>query len=115
MTPGASAHSFNGMATELAHLREAGFPVAPGFVAAAATGVVRTSADDPDHIVIECGGRYVVDKMLLGIVSFTPVIDKRDARRVADLGRSVEHHYRAPQEVEWAIDERDRLWLLRVR
>jgi phosphoenolpyruvate synthase/pyruvate phosphate dikinase len=93
-------------------------------IAAAKPGVmftVDTATRDPDRIVIEARGaspnRYVVDKLLLGIVErgHDGDIDAREARLVADLGRSVEHHYRRPQEIEWAFDEHGHLWLLHAR
>jgi phosphoenolpyruvate synthase/pyruvate phosphate dikinase len=98
-------------------------------IAAAAAGVMFTvdpATGNQDHLVIETAAgagtsgevspdRYVVDKMLLGIVTreaHVPVLDDRQIRLVADLGRSVEHRCGAPQAIEWAIDESGRPWLL---
>jgi rifampicin phosphotransferase len=43
-----------------------------------------------------------------------PVLDPGQARAVAELARRVDHRYRRPQDIEWAI-EGDRLVLLQAR
>ena len=87
--------------------------------------------------------RYVVDKPLLAITArevrrkelsidatagggtarralgdaeaMSPVLDDAEVREVADLGKRVERHYRAPQDTEWASDAGGRLWILQAR
>ncbi|WP_426513049.1 PEP/pyruvate-binding domain-containing protein [Dactylosporangium sp. McL0621] len=44
-----------------------------------------------------------------------PVLTAAQARAVAALARQVADRYGQPQDVEWAIDQRDRLWLLQAR
>jgi pyruvate, water dikinase len=87
--------------------------------------------------------RYVVDKPLLAITArevrrnelsidatagggtarrtlgdaeaMSPALDDAEVREVADLGKRVERHYRAPQDTEWAYDAGGRLWILQAR
>ena len=87
--------------------------------------------------------RYVVDKLLLAVTArevrrkelaidaatgggtsrralgddeaTRPVLSDDEVREVADLGRRVERHYRAPQDTEWAYDASGRLWILQAR
>jgi pyruvate,water dikinase len=42
-------------------------------------------------------------------------LDETDAGRVAGLAWSLEQRFGEPQDVEWALDERDRLWVLQAR
>jgi pyruvate,water dikinase len=44
-----------------------------------------------------------------------PALSEQEIRDVADLGRRVEEHYGAPQDMEWAYDPEGRLWLLQSR
>jgi pyruvate,water dikinase len=44
-----------------------------------------------------------------------PVLSDDEVRAVADLGRQVERHYRAPQDTEWAYDASGSLWILQAR
>jgi pyruvate,water dikinase len=37
------------------------------------------------------------------------------ARRLADAGLLIERHFKKPQDVEWALDDRDRLFILQTR
>lgn len=45
----------------------------------------------------------------------TAVLTAGQARAVAALARQAEERYRAPQDVEWAIDRAGKLWLLQAR
>jgi pyruvate,water dikinase len=44
-----------------------------------------------------------------------PTLTDEQARRVAELARQAENHFDAPQDIEWAFDEADRLHLLQSR
>jgi pyruvate,water dikinase len=44
-----------------------------------------------------------------------PVLTAGQAQAIADLGHQVGERYRGPQDIEWAIDQRGRLWLLQAR
>jgi phosphoenolpyruvate synthase/pyruvate phosphate dikinase len=102
-------------------------------VTATRAGVMFTSdpaTGNPDAVVIEAvpgldelvpsrsvpTDRYVVDKLVLGIVARDGLgLDDEKLRRLADLGRSVEHHYCTPQEIDWAFEADGSLWLLQSR
>ncbi|NLT06069.1 MAG: phosphoenolpyruvate synthase, partial [Solirubrobacterales bacterium] len=44
-----------------------------------------------------------------------PVLDDREIRLLADLGRRIESHYGAPQDTEWAFDGDGQAWILQSR
>jgi pyruvate,water dikinase len=44
-----------------------------------------------------------------------PVLSDDEVRAVAELGRRIEQHYRAPQDTEWAFDPEGKLWILQSR
>ena len=44
-----------------------------------------------------------------------PTLTDEQARRVAELARQAKNHFDAPQDIEWAFDEADRLHLLQSR
>ena len=44
-----------------------------------------------------------------------PVLGDEEARSIAELGKRIEAHYGAPQDTEWAIDARGRVWMLQSR
>ncbi|WP_090824059.1 PEP/pyruvate-binding domain-containing protein [Arthrobacter sp. yr096] len=44
-----------------------------------------------------------------------PCLSDQQVRALAELGRSVEKHYGAPQDTEWAIDDAGKLWLTQAR
>jgi phosphohistidine swiveling domain-containing protein len=100
----------------------------PGLGEAVVSGAV-----NPDHVVVEGDGRIVEhrlgDKALevraragggteqvvtAGGAARTSLTDGQIAALVA-IGRRVEAHYRAPQDIEWAIDGDGTLWLTQSR
>ncbi|MGV3760181.1 MAG: PEP/pyruvate-binding domain-containing protein, partial [Actinomycetota bacterium] len=89
-------------------------------------------AGDRRHVVVEvvCGspdalvsGRATAAHLVLGrhgrLVSQTAAgphpLRGRHRRRLAHLARAAELAFGGPQDVEWALDEADRLWLLQAR
>ncbi|HEX7059834.1 MAG TPA: phosphoenolpyruvate synthase [Solirubrobacterales bacterium] len=44
-----------------------------------------------------------------------PVLGDEEARSIAELGKRIEAHYKAPQDTEWAIDARGKVWMLQSR
>ena len=44
-----------------------------------------------------------------------PLLSNGDSRRLANLAASVNRAFGGPQDVEWAVDRDDRLWLLQSR
>jgi pyruvate,water dikinase len=44
-----------------------------------------------------------------------PVLGDEEARSIAELGKRIEAHYGVPQDTEWAIDARGKVWMLQSR
>jgi pyruvate,water dikinase len=44
-----------------------------------------------------------------------PSIDDRSAQGLAEYGMRMEDHFRAPQDIEWAMDENGVIWILQTR
>jgi pyruvate,water dikinase len=44
-----------------------------------------------------------------------PVLSDDEVKRIAKLGIRIEAHYSAPQDTEWAIDDRGAIWMLQSR
>ncbi|HEY4421439.1 MAG TPA: PEP/pyruvate-binding domain-containing protein [Pseudonocardia sp.] len=100
----------------------------PGLGEAVVSGAV-----NPDHIVVEDDGRVVEHRLGDKAVEVRPlagggteqVVRADGAARssltdaqitaLVTLGRHVEAHYRAPQDIEWAIDGDGTLWLTQSR
>jgi pyruvate,water dikinase len=47
--------------------------------------------------------------------SLRPVLSDEEVLSLARLGRSIEEHYGAPQDTEWAFDHQGTLWMLQSR
>ena len=70
---------------------------------------VVSGAVTPDHYVIDRAGECKRNR-----VTRRPVLDTEDLRRLADLGRRLEVHFGAPQDIEWAVAD-GTLYLLQSR
>jgi pyruvate,water dikinase len=44
-----------------------------------------------------------------------PVLSDKEITRLAKYGVQIENHYRVPQDIEWALDERGRIFILQAR
>jgi rifampicin phosphotransferase len=97
----------------------------PGLGEAVVSGAV-----NPDHIVVDAGGVHVTpgDKAVQvrplpgGGVERVAVtgpagacLTEAQATALADLGRRVEAHFGAPQDIEWALDTDGEIWLTQAR
>jgi pyruvate,water dikinase len=97
----------------------------PGLGEAVVSGAV-----NPDHIVVDAGGVHVTpgDKAMQvralpgGGTEQVAVAATDDAclsddqaTALAELGRRVEAHFGAPQDIEWAVDADGELWLTQAR
>lgn len=100
----------------------------PGLGEAVVSGAV-----NPDHFVVEATGaileRRLGDKRVAihalpgGGTERTarpahaelPCLDDGTIRDLTVLGQRVEAHYRAPQDIEWAVDAARKLWLTQAR
>ncbi|HLU53963.1 MAG TPA: PEP/pyruvate-binding domain-containing protein [Pseudonocardia sp.] len=98
---------------------------APGLGEAVVSGAV-----NPDHVVVDAEGVHVTpgDKAVQvrplpgGGVEHVPVaaaeepcLTEEQATALAAIGRRVEAHFGAPQDVEWAIDADGEPWLTQAR
>jgi rifampicin phosphotransferase len=75
---------------------------APGLGDAVVSGAV-----DPDHWVVD--GRAITAGPAGGCLT------DRQVRELVALGRRVEAHFGAPQDIEWALDGEGTLWLTQSR
>jgi pyruvate,water dikinase len=75
---------------------------APGLGDAVVSGAV-----DPDHWVVD--GRTITASPAGGCLT------DRQVRELVELGRRVEAHFGAPQDIEWALDGEGTLWLTQSR
>nr|WP_200890926.1 PEP/pyruvate-binding domain-containing protein [Arthrobacter sp. SPG23] len=107
---------------------EAVIDASPGLGEAVVSGAV-----NPDHFVVDSATREILERRpgdkgiairpLTGggteriMLAPDPAPSLSDARirALAALGSRVELHYRAPQDIEWAIDAADKLWLVQSR
>ncbi|HEX3260713.1 MAG TPA: PEP/pyruvate-binding domain-containing protein [Pseudonocardia sp.] len=77
--------------------------------AAAGLGdAVVSGAVDPDHWVVD--GRAITSGPAAG-----GCLTDRQVRDLVELGRRVEAHFGAPQDIEWALDGEGTLWLTQSR
>ncbi|CAM3701606.1 PEP/pyruvate-binding domain-containing protein [Smaragdicoccus niigatensis] len=93
---------------------------------------VVSGAVNPDHFVVADGGdivdRRLGDKKVVvralpgggtetvtGVGVTEPALDDVTVRELALLGRQVEAHFGAPQDIEWALDGDGCLWLTQSR
>lgn len=44
-----------------------------------------------------------------------PSLQERHLHTLADWGVRIEEHFKAPQDIEWVLDESDRLWIVQSR
>ncbi len=44
-----------------------------------------------------------------------PVLSDETITRLAQYGVQIENHYKSPQDIEWAVDERNRIFILQAR
>ncbi|MCE5289402.1 MAG: phosphoenolpyruvate synthase [Nocardiaceae bacterium] len=93
---------------------------------------VVSGAVNPDHIVVADGGEIVEHRIgnkkvvvralpgggtetVTGVDVTEPALDDVTVRQLALLGRQVEAHFGAPQDIEWALDGDGHLWLTQSR
>ncbi|MGC9027032.1 MAG: PEP/pyruvate-binding domain-containing protein [bacterium] len=44
-----------------------------------------------------------------------PCIDEKTVKLLSEISLKIERHYGSPQDIEWAIDDKDRLYILQTR
>jgi rifampicin phosphotransferase len=101
----------------------------PGLGEAVVSGAV-----NPDHFVVNSIERKLVSRRLgdkrvmitsvpgggtvhheLADQSSQVCLDDEQVLQLADLGQQVQHHYRTPQDTEWALDSAGQFWLTQAR
>jgi pyruvate,water dikinase len=110
-------------------LRQAVIDASPGLGEAVVSGAV-----NPDHFLVDTATGAFVERRLgdkrmavratagggtqrveLDSGANEASLSDEQVRALAALGSRVEAHYGAPQDIEWAIDGEDGLWLLQAR
>jgi pyruvate,water dikinase len=89
----------------------------------------------PDEYVVEKGTCKILEKQVVkkkrqivsdekGGTKWIPVprgmqdksvLPDEEITRLAQYGVQIENHYRAPQDIEWAVDDRGRIFILQAR
>ncbi|MGH4012391.1 MAG: PEP/pyruvate-binding domain-containing protein [Pseudonocardiaceae bacterium] len=100
----------------------------PGLGAAVVSGAV-----NPDHFVVDSGGRIVerglgdkrvlvrsrlgggTEQVTLPAEAGKPCLSDAQIRDLTALGQRVQQHYGAPQDIEWALDSAGVWWLTQAR
>ncbi len=101
----------------------------PGLGEAVVSGLV-----NPDHFVVDLGTNAVVERRLgdkrviirevagggtervdADGSADQPCLDDDRLVELAQLGHRVQDHYGAPQDIEWALADRDQIWLTQSR
>lgn len=64
---------------------------------------------------------FIIDKESLEVKSKDLQKDNEQSitdeniKKLVELGKSIEDHYRSPQDIEWAIDKQGEIWILQSR
>ncbi|MCW5979802.1 MAG: hypothetical protein KIT09_17105 [Bryobacteraceae bacterium] len=76
--------------------------------------IERQVVEKPDQLVAQAGGGLARADVPGDSAAAAAVAD-RHLRTLAQWGVRLEQHFGAPQDVEWALDRDDRLWILQSR
>ena len=71
-------------------------------------------APKPEEITLNPGGG-VVRRPIDGERAAEPSLEPAAIAELARMAVAIEKHFRAPQDVEWVLDERGDLWILQTR
>ena len=71
-----------------------------------------SGAVDPDHYVVDTATREVLERRA---IAAQPVLSEPELLDLAALGDRVEAHFGAPQDIEFALDQSRKLWLVQSR
>jgi len=74
----------------------------------------RSLVEKPDMLVAEAGGG-LVHRPLEAELRSGPSLGDNELVTLAEWGVRIEQHFRKPQDVEWALDEAGKLWILQAR
>lgn len=78
------------------------------------TVVERSIANKDEILVAEAAGGLSRRALEPGL-NVAPSLGEHELDRLAEWGVRLEEHFRKPQDVEWALDESGKLWILQVR
>ena len=68
----------------------------------------------PEQLVLQRGGG-VAQAALEDAAAETPSLTDQELATLAGYGAALEEHFKAPQDVEWAVDETGKCWILQTR
>ncbi len=77
--------------------------------------IVRQQLAHKDSKVAGRAGGGIDRVAVAGDESDAPSLSADQLARLADYGLQLEKHFRAPQDIEWAVDENDEIWILQSR
>jgi pyruvate, water dikinase len=66
------------------------------------------------EVVLEAGGG-VARRPLAGLEADAPSLEPEHLQTLAEWGVRIEKYFRAPQDIEWALDEAGKIWILQTR
>ncbi len=67
----------------------------------------------PDNFIVDKSNMEITNKNLQKVDQ--PAISDENIIKLAELGRKIEKHYGSPQDIEWAIDNQNKIWILQSR
>ncbi|HBQ50965.1 hypothetical protein A3B42_00540 [Candidatus Daviesbacteria bacterium RIFCSPLOWO2_01_FULL_38_10] len=65
----------------------------------------------PDNFVVDKESGEINSKDLQG----EQTIDDEVVKKLVELGKKIEGYFGSPQDIEWAIDKQDKIWILQSR
>ncbi len=66
----------------------------------------------PDNFIVDKETLEIKNKDLSGDKQ---TISDEDVKKLVELGKKIEDHYGKPQDIEWAIDNQNEIWILQSR
>lgn len=67
----------------------------------------------PDNFIIDKESRDIKSKDLQNSEGQT--IPDDIIKQLVELGKKIEFHYGNPQDIEWAVDDQNKIWILQSR
>ncbi len=77
--------------------------------------VVERTVAAKDVMLVNLPGGGVVEERVPPELVHAPCLDEAQIGELMGWAETLENHYGKPQDVEWALDHEDRLWLLQSR
>lgn len=67
----------------------------------------------PDNFIVDKDSLEIKNKDLQRISKQS--ISDENIKKLTELGKKIEDYYGSPQDIEWAIDEQNKIWILQSR